>query len=221
MKAIRLPLDLILVMTCVALSACATTPAKPAVTGPQAVKSDPVKSINGSVRVQNPAGETFFIKYRNTTGREIDLPRSISQALTAMGKHETRIMDDAYYVIDVVAQNFEYFDVAQKMRTEEGRQEIKANGVDPVVFALLELTMHPLPTFYRLEADVVIDELQAPPVSRTQETPKIAQLKAPVSIQTQTVLKAGAQYDGKVATEADVIGVMSDNIAQYIGGMFK
>jgi hypothetical protein len=197
-----------------ALSACAPMVGPNGAKGTDAVVASPVASSGGNVQVADPSGGTFFIKCRDTTGKAIDLGNRLTQLLTASGKTAARREDDAYYVIDIVLQNF-----------EDGKETPTTGVVDTGDPLLNAMIVSGLPNFCSYEADIVIDELKPEPEPAKkgghQKSKKQAQPQQPESIQTKTVLSCKAKYAARKATEDDAVGVIADNMAKFIDGMLK
>lgn len=198
---------------CLALSACAEVGPRDA-RGAAAVVTGPVLSSNGAIKVSDPSGGTFFIKCRDTTGKGVDLQNNLNQLLVESGKTPARSIQDAYYVIDVVFQNYE--------GGKEDPNMGKGDTGDPTVDAIIAAGT---PNYCYLEADVVIDELKpAPeeePVRRKKKGHKAPPPAAPSSVQIKTVLSNKAVYMIRKAREDDALGVISSNFAKYIAGILK
>lgn len=237
MKIKRVAYFLAAAAICLSLSACAMpTLGPPGAKGAQAVICQPVQSTDGSVRVDNPAGDSFFIKFKDTTGKGIDLQQRVAKSLAESGKYEARSVKDAYYVIDIVVQNFTTGKVGTTLGTDEGRQQIIDQGGDSGDLLLGEILAASHPSTCAFEADLLIDEIKPPSKANKPVDQKVGKKGAstprnrvvteqpkaePESVQTKTVLSIRSKYMAHQANEDDAIAIMSDNMAKYIADMFK
>jgi hypothetical protein len=221
-------LSLILVSACVSMG-------PPGAQGVAAVKSDPVQSSDGLVKVENPRGDSFFIKWQDQTNppKGINLRNNLTQLLLLQGKREARSSKEAYYLIDMIAQNFE----SGKKGTIYGTDESRAAAIardDAGELLIGELIGSGFPNYCKFEVDLVIDELNPSPIQETQDTGKKTgktgkktEPKAEKnngsgeSIQTKTVLTGSAEYMAHQATETDATNVISENMARFIADMFR
>lgn len=209
------------------MTGCATVPAGPG--GQAGVKAAPVQSSNGAVKSVNPQGRTFFIKCEDQTNppKGISLTNSLSQMLLLQGKQQAQSVQDADCVIDMLVQDFETGKVGTNLGTDESRAIAIAND-DAGSYILGEIIASSYPSYIKFKVDLMLDEMPPALVHATGKNQKSAgrtgsksaKAAQPESIQTKTILTESAEYRVGKSTEADAIGVTSDNISQYIANMF-
>ena len=209
------------------MTGCATVPAGPG--GQAGVKAGPVLSSNGAVKSVNPQGRTFFIKCEDQTNppKGINLTNRLSQILVLQGKQQAQSVQDADCVIDMLVQDFETGKVGTTLGTDESRAVAIAND-DAGSYILGEIIGSSYPSYIKFKVDLMLDEMPPSPVQATGKNQKVgkktssksAKAAQAESIQTKTVLTESAEYRVGKSTEADAIGVSSDNISQYIANMF-
>lgn len=195
--------------------------------GVAAVKVASITSSNGAVHTKSNEGKSFFIKSKDTTDKGIDLNPSLVKALQAMGMHQASNENDAYYVIDYVAENYSAGKVSAASGVQEAQQAIVGDNAGAAIIGNIIAAGYPSTVTF--DVDLVVDELvPAPPTYKTvRKNGKRVQIEVPAdpsndtSVQTKTVLTGAGQYMVSQATEADAVSAVSTAVSDYIVGMFK
>ncbi|HYA88850.1 MAG TPA: hypothetical protein VEI57_17540 [Nitrospirota bacterium] len=228
-RSIRVALLLSLIV--MVSSACVTAPqGPPRITGPEAVKVDPIKSTSGAIRSINPQCKTFFIKFEDQVDRTtqalplkvVDLKGPLAQLLLGLGKQEARSIQDADSVIDIIVTELKPGKIGTQYGTDQYRTRL-ANEGDEIGFFLSEIAAVGYPSTVSIKVDLVLDENPAiKQESKGKSAQKRVSVKAdtPESVITKTVLTTKGTYMDRDAKADEAVDAVCSKVVEYIAGMF-